>query len=135
MEENKSLFDLRVDDRAYNNLSEASRWAKFFAIAILISMGIFFLFVIAFSSRISQIFSGMEGADLTVIFIIVFIILGAIVGTLMYFLIRGANLIRKGLQYNDQAVFNDGLASLRNYFVMYGVLTVISFFFSLINLF
>ena len=62
------------------------------------------------------------------------IIICAVVVVLMMFLIKGANGIRNGLLNKDQITFNIGLANLKNYFVMYGILGIIGLFFALIGL-
>jgi len=55
--------------------------------------------------------------------------------TLLFFLLRGATRIKTGLRDNDQALFNSGLANLRNYFIMFGILSILRVLFSLMALF
>jgi len=45
---------------------------------------------------------------------------------LMYFLFRGSILIKKGIETKSQDMFNNGLASLKAYFMMYGILAIIA---------
>jgi len=55
-----------------------------------------------------------------------FIIIAGIVFLLMYFLFRGSILIKKGIETKSQDMFNNGLASLKAYFMMYGILAIIA---------
>ena len=64
----------------------------------------------------------------------VIIIALAICGILYGFLIRGANRIRKGIENGDQILFNSGLANIKNYFAMYGVLAILGILFAIIGL-
>jgi hypothetical protein len=70
-----------------------------------------------------------------IFFIIFLVIVGVIVGTLAWFLINGANKIRKGIQLKDQQLLNDGLANIRNYFTMYGVLSLLGLCLNIFNFF
>jgi hypothetical protein len=140
MEENQSLLELQVDKDASNNLLEVSRWAKFLGILVIIGVSLIFVMILLIWSRLAPLFmtggeinSGEETLGLVVV-VIVFAIFGVIVGILMSFLIKGANRIRTGIQNRDQLLFNSGLASIKNFFTMYGVLALIGLFFSLIAL-
>lgn len=135
MEDNQSLFGLQVDPQIQNNLTEASRWAKFVAVVISVAIGLIVLFFIIFGASIWQAFSSAletESSGIGMIVLLILLFFMSIIGILMYFLIRGANHIRKGLQNSDQALFNDGLVYMKNYFVMYGILSIISLLFSLL---
>src|SRR5204862_7641724 len=128
MEENPSFLELKVDQQMSATLAEVSRWGKFLAIIVIVAIGLFFLMVILLWGRLAGQFLTLEeiqgsGADLLMAgLIVVFAIVGAIVGILMSFLIKAANRIRSGILNQDQLLFNSGLANLKNYFAMYGVL-------------
>lgn len=140
MEENQSLLDLEVDSEASANLIEVSKWSKFLAIVVLAGMGLFMLLFLFLWSTFVSLFGTLsespEGAGtiVMIIFTIVMLIVCAIVVILMMFLIKGAARIRNGLLNKDQVTFNSGLANLKNYFVMYGVIGIIGLFFALIGL-
>jgi hypothetical protein len=141
MENNQSLLDLRVDGDTNTNLSEVSRWANFMAILVLIGIACMVLAVGFLWNRIATLTLPTDGGDVQVasqvkvMVIFILVIGGAIVGVLMYFLIKGAQLIRAGLRLNDQERFTSGLGYLKNYFVMYGVLKILGVLFSLIGSF
>jgi magnesium-transporting ATPase (P-type) len=140
MEENQSLLELQVDRDAATNLLEVSRWGKFLGLLVSIGIALFFVMFIIVWGAISKTLIPQEETDpqatrLGMIFAFAFlVIIGGVVVLLMSFLIKGANRIRKGIQNRDQMLFNSGLASLKNYFVMYGVLALIVLFISLLAL-
>ena len=140
MEENQSFLELKVDEQLSANLTEVSRWGKFLAILVIVAIGLLFLMVILLWGRLAGQFLTLEeiqgtGADLLMVgLIVVFAIVGAIVGILMSFLIKGANRIRNGIRNNDQMLFNSGLANLKNYFAMYGVLGILGLLFTFLGL-
>jgi uncharacterized membrane protein YdbT with pleckstrin-like domain len=139
MEENQSILDLHVDQTASKNLSDVTRWAKFLSITGFICMGLFVLFFIAMQSQITNTLSQVmpEFSDIGSfgILIVVIIILAAIASLLMYFLLRGSVLIKKGIETKSQEIFNSGLASLKAYFTMHGIIAIIGLVLNLISLF
>lgn len=129
MEQDRSLFRLEVDATTSSNIAEAGKWARFLAILGFSTIALFLIAMILFGARLSYTIGSMFAygfGNLTAIIVIIFIVLAAIVGTLCYFLIRGANKTRYGIQHNDQVAFSDGIASYRNYFIMYGILAILS---------
>ena len=140
MEENQSFLELQVDQEAATNLTEISRWGKLLGLLTVIGLGLLFAFFIILSGKLAGYMLVKEDAKTTDVALvrigmfIAFGIFGAILGILMSFLIKGANRIRLGLRNKDQLLFNSGLASLKNYFTMYGILMLIALFFSLIGL-
>ena len=140
MEENQSLLELEVDKDAANNLTEVSRWGKFLGFLVCIGLGLIFLLIIFLWNKMEPILIPREDPDALsvtatrIMLIIVFLGAAAVIGILMSFLIKGANRIRLGIQNRDQLLFNSGLNSLKNYFMMYGILTLIGIFLSLLAL-
>ena len=140
MEENPSFLELKVDQQMSATLAEVSRWGKFLAVLVIVAIGLFFLMVILLWGRLAGQFLTLEeiqgsGADLLMAgLIVVFAIVGAIVGILMSFLIKAANRVRSGILNQDQLLFNSGLANLKNYFAMYGVLGILGLLFTFLGL-
>jgi len=140
MAENQSFLELQVDKEASENLSEAARWGKLLGIMVLGAIGLLLLLIILMGRQIASLFlttSEMQGTDgdlLLVGLIGVVAFVGAIVGLLMSFLIKGANRIRHGILRKDQIVFNSGLANLKNYFAMYGILGILGLLLSMLGL-
>ena len=140
MEENQSFLELQVDREASENLSEAARWGKLLGVMVLGAIGLLLLLITVMGRQLTSLFltsSEMQGSsgDLFIIGLIGGVVfVGAIVGILMSFLIKGANRIRNGLLRKDQILFNSGLASLKNYFAMYGILGIIGLLLSMLGL-
>jgi hypothetical protein len=53
----------------------------------------------------------------------------------MYFLFRGSILIKRGIETKSQEIFNNGLASLKAYFTMHGIIAIIGLVFKLVSIF
>lgn len=140
MEENQSLLDLEVDNEASANLMEVSRWSKFLGTIVLVGIGVIALVFAFLWNKIGALISSADdmpdGAEnvAKVMIVIVLLIVGTIVAVLMSFLLKGANRIRYGIANKDQVMFNSGLANLKNFFVMSGILGIIQIFFALIGL-
>jgi hypothetical protein len=139
MEENQSILELQVDQTASKNLSDVTRWAKFLSITGLVCMGVMVIFFIVMRSKIASALSplipGFSEIDSFGMLISIVVIGAGLVCVLMYFLFRGSVLIRKGIESKNQEVFNNGLASLRAYFTMYGVLAVIGLVINMVSIF
>jgi len=138
MEGNQSVFELEVDQVASKNLIDAARWARFIAIFVFIAMGCFLLLMIIGQSQISSAFSDFMPGESSIngfgVLLGVFIFIAIIVCVVFYFLIRGANLIRKGIEAKNILMLNDGLRSLKTYFIIYGVLAILGLLVNLIAL-
>ncbi|MET0392502.1 MAG: hypothetical protein ABW019_05145 [Chitinophagaceae bacterium] len=141
MEDNTSVQELRVDAEAAAGLTGIARWGKFFGVLVLAGTGLFFLLLVVLWDQLVGALPELDTADretaeiVKVGMIIVCLILAVIIGVLMSFLLKSASRIRNGLRYNDSLLLNSGLASLRNYFAMYAVLSIIQLLFSLIGFF
>jgi hypothetical protein len=144
MEENQVFRDLEINSEASANLIETSRWSRFLSILIFAGVGLMFLLMIFLWGKIGALLTpedidtdqSLESVSNIIMVVVAFVmvIVSAVVIILFTFLIKAAARIRKGLLDNDQYLFNSGLANLRNFFVMYGVLAIIQAFFSLIGL-
>lgn len=140
MEHNQSLFEQQVEENVSANLVQVSRWSKLLAIIIIAGMGLLLLLILALWSTFSQFFDAMSsvpgsnGNIIMITILVMLIIIFAIVGVLMMFLIRGATNIRNGLANKEQVTFNKGLNNLKNYFLMYGILGIIGVLFMLLGL-
>ena len=128
--DDQSILELQVDQTASKNLSEVSRWAKFLSITGFVFMGCMLIVFIAMRSQIastlSQVIPGFADVNSLGVLVAFFIIIAGIVFLLMYFLFRGSILIKKGIETKSQDMFNNGLASLKAYFMMYGILAIIA---------
>jgi len=139
MDDNQSILELQVDQTASKNLSEVSRWAKFLSITGFVFMGCMLIFFIAMRSQIastlSEVIPGFADVNSLGVLVAFFIIIAGIVFLLMYFLFRGSILIKKGIETKSQDMFNNGLASLKAYFMMYGILAIIALISNFVSIF
>jgi len=139
MEENQSFLELQVDQTASKNLSEVARWARFLSITGFVCMSLMVIFFVSMQSRLaaamSQIVPGFSDLNGIGVLLAIIIIAAAVGCLLLYFLFRGSTLIKRGIETKNQEVFNTGLASLKAYFTMYGILAIIVFITNLVSIF
>jgi hypothetical protein len=139
MDQNQSILDLQVDQSASRSLWDAARWARFPSIVGFIGLGSLILCLLllgkAITSALSE-FALTTGLGQGYGFVVaILIVVALIVGLLMYFLFRGATLIKRGIETKHQETFNNGLASLKAYFTTYGVFAILGVIGNLITLF
>ena len=139
MEENQSFLELQVDQTASKNLSEVARWARFLSITGFVCMSLMVIFFVSMQSRLaaamSQIVPGFSDLNGIGVLLAIIIIAAAVGCLLLYFLFRGSSLIKRGIETKNQEVFNSGLASLKAYFTMYGILAIVVFITNLVSIF
>jgi hypothetical protein len=130
MEENpqQSLIELNVDYDAGNILRETARWTKFISIVGIIGVALLLLcllfagtMITTLSSRMLPGFEGYTGILISAVIIVV-----AILGLMVSLLYRFSTNIKKGIDTQDQELFNKGLSSLKIYFIISGVFAVLS---------
>lgn len=131
-----SLFELQVDNTSANYFREATRWAKFLAIVFLIGIGCMLLVLLGLADTFEEIYgemlTGIQGAPGLIIGVIIFFLLLFIFPTIL--LLRFATFTKSGVDRQDQAVMNKGLASLKNYLLVMGILTIIGVLFSFFSI-
>jgi hypothetical protein len=129
---------LMVSRELNNQLADATKWSRFISIVSIVCLAIFLIAGLTASTVMATYLSSffpMGGEFLSGIILAVIIIVCVVAGVLLYFLLRFSNLTRKGIQLGNQSVFNDGMAALKTYFIIYGVIALISLFFTALNLF
>jgi Family of unknown function (DUF5362) len=126
------LLDLQVTDDTKIQLTEVSKWANIYAIVAFIGLGVSIIsgfLAMGASSRYgggSAAASGLVG--------IIFV--GAITLLLNITLYNAAKNIKAGIDTSDQGFFNLGMAKLKTYFKITGILLIIALgFFILFFLF
>ncbi len=120
---NEPLFQLQIDYDSGNMLEEATKWAKFLAIIYFVCIGIGVLFTAFSSALIIQAlatvmpeFASVGGVIVGII--IIALIIFTFLTILMY---RFATQVKQGILNRDQALFNEGVKNLKNYFLAYGI--------------
>jgi TRAP-type C4-dicarboxylate transport system permease small subunit len=134
-----SIFELEVDNETRNSLYETAKWAKFLAIVATVCLAVFVLLFIIFGTRIgaavSTLIPGGDTLDAGAMIIIFVLIIVAILGALTYFLMKASSGIKLGIDTNNQEALNNGLNSLRIYFMIYGIITILGTLSSLLTTF
>lgn len=138
MEQNteESLLELNVDYDSGNILKDTARWTRFISVTGMIGIGFFLLVLLIAGSALLALFSqtlpGIQ-AFAGVIVGAVIVVFG-IMGVMVYVLFRFSSLTRKGLETQNQEIFNQGLNGLKIFFIINGVLALIGLFFNLLSL-
>lgn len=140
-ESHSDIFqDLEVDASVQHSFWEASRWSRFIAITYAIASGLAVVALLFAGKAILEGFvragnmeelAGATGILGGFLIVMLLIVLG-ITATLIVLLLRFANQTRSGLQHGQQATFNNGLKSLKVYFIIYGSLTLVGTLFVLL---
>jgi hypothetical protein len=128
---------LTVSPDVNYQLTETSRWTRIACIISIVFLAILLLILVVAGSALTTVLGNFlpAGGDmLTGIFFVFIGIVFLVCGVLIYLLLRFSKLTSLGLRTQNQAVFNDGLAALKTYFIIYGVLSIVLISFSLVPL-
>lgn len=117
----KSIFDLNLDEESKSHLNGIAQWANINAIVSFIGLGISIISSVVALGQVSRYSSGAAGGGVSTLFITVGISL-----LLNVLLFTSATNIKKGLEQNNQAFFNVGITKLATYFKVVGILAIIS---------
>jgi hypothetical protein len=135
------LLDLEIDPIVSRSFREATRWAKFIAIVYSVCLGLLALVAAIggarFSEAIASVLEDYQSPYASIIGSAVLLIIGVgvvIGGVLLFFLFKFCNQVKDGLERQDQSLFNSGLKSLRNYFMIYGVIAMVYFVLVIVGL-
>jgi hypothetical protein len=133
----ETLLSLNVDYDAGIVLRETARWTKFIAIVGIIGVVIMLLALALAGTYLinlySQMFPGIHEFAGAIIFIVFIVI--AILGFMVFLLYRFSTLIKRGIETQDQSIFNRGLNSLKIYFIISGVFAILSLLSNISKLF
>lgn len=128
-DENKSIFNLQVDEVSKSYLLEAAKWVKFLVIVSLISMGLLLLLFIFAGAAMTSMSSaygggGMGALGATGMIFMMVLVLG-IYFYPIYAMLKFANLTKAGLMSVNQQQFNEGLGYFKGAMKYMGILTII----------
>jgi hypothetical protein len=137
MEQNTSeLLEMHLDYDGGNVLRQAVRWSRFLAIVGMFGIGLLLLLVPfagpQFITLYSTVLPGIE--DFMGLILFVFVLILAIAGVLVFMLYRFSILTRRGIETQDQALFNRGLKGLKTYFLINGILALVSLLFNILSI-
>ena len=130
------MLELQIDSSASESLENGSWWARFNAIIFIIFMGLILL-VLLFAMN-SDAWDTIEArfalpevkAIIWVVMLFVFAFVGLFIGLLLSF----ANKTQRGVQEQDQEQLESGISSLKIYFIIYGVVSILGIMISVFNL-
>jgi len=131
------LLGMNLDYDGGNTLQEAVRWSKFLSIASIVGSGLLLLLV-AIAGPIFIALYGEELPDAAGIVGVVVVLAGAYLAAMItaaIFLLRFTSQTRRGIESQDQHLFNRGLKSLKLYFLIVGILSVLTMGVYIYNLF
>ena len=134
------LLDLEVDPQVSRSFREAIRWAKFIAIVAAVFLGIILIGVILGGAKLADNlaytleeyqspYASIVAGGL-VLLVAVAVVIGAVV---LFFMFRFCSQIKAGLEREEQSLFISGLRSLRNYFTVVGVVSILYFVLAVIT--
>ena len=139
MEQDPSLFDLEIDHPTGEEMLDTSRWQRMLGVLLVICIGLVLLMLLLGWNQIVLLVDdafGGEGSQGAVAFVVVLLLLVAvIIGVMAGLLIRGASRIRTAIRTKEQDVFSNGLADLKSFFIIYGVISILSLLGNLVTFF
>jgi amino acid permease len=130
------LLEMNLDYDGGQTLQEAVRWAKFLAIVSIAGMGLLLLLFAGFGSY----YISANGQELPSAVGVVWLVLIAI---LIYFaawivaaiiLLRFSRQMKRGINHQDQTLFNRGLKSLKVTFVILGIISCLTLLITLYSI-
>jgi hypothetical protein len=138
MEETQSysLFSLSIDPVTKAHLSETARWARFLAIAGMISLGLMVVIGVAYSIWISSTMRSMQyrygvqsssgyTTGVAAGSALAFVIMAVVAFFPFLYMLRFANQMKLALYSNDQENLNTSFQNLKRYFRYVGIITII----------
>lgn len=124
-EEEHQLFNLGIDDTAKGYLLETARWGKFMGVITAILLLLFTIFLgIAMVFYMPPAYTAVYGSGIAQYLLVIVVVLGVDFYP-VYAIIKAASLIKKGINFNDQLMFNNGLRFLKNVFRYLGIITIL----------
>jgi hypothetical protein len=138
MEENtpESLLDMHLDYDGGHRLLETVRWSRFLSISGMVCIGLFTLALVIAGPKVIALYEesypGLENFVIPII--ILFLLLMGTLGVLVFMLYRFSIMTRKGIEGQDQGMFNQGLKGLKTYFLISGVMAILGLLFNILTL-
>jgi hypothetical protein len=140
-EDQLTNMDVEMDREARLQFNEAAKWCKFIAIVMFIACGLILIFGIVGGAALTgvlrklggtyTILGGFNGAGL----IIIIVFIAAVLALVYYFLFNFSQKIKAALLSENTADFNAGLKSLKIFFIISTVVTLLGLLNNAYNLF
>ena len=128
-QQQSGFLEMHLDYDGGNTLQETVRWSKFLSIVGFAGLGIYLLVVLIGGSTIAALFQqlyGVEGSGMIALVIFAIILILAILIFVVLMLYRFSVLTRRGIEMQDQMTFNRGLKSLKIYFIINGIFSILA---------
>lgn len=135
-------MDLKVDDPAKRDLTDAAKWSRIISIIMFVFAGIILLMGIVGGSQLNSNAFGSLGSIYGDIFrysgawllVAVFIVV-IVIGVLYYFLFSFSSKMKTAVSTEDPVQFNGALKMLKVFFIATTVLAMLSLLMNIMNLF
>jgi membrane associated rhomboid family serine protease len=125
-EQDSSLFDLSIDNYSQQSLEQASRWAKFLAIVFICCTVLGLIVFMLASDTIYRLLSfSTVFSSFSSFLVVAAIVVLAVVIILIILLLNFSNSTANGIRENNQLELEKGVASLKNYFMLSGIIGAI----------
>ncbi len=137
MEEQPYLSnDLPIDDAAASCLKETTSWTRFLAICFIIFIVFGFFACIALIFVKDIFIPSLPIASMGVTALIIIIVIALLVFSVSTrFLYRFSDETIKAVLQKDQQSLENGIGALKNYLIISGIITILSFISALFQLF
>jgi hypothetical protein len=131
------LLEMHLDYDGGVTLQEAVRWSKFLAITGIAGMGLLLIAVIVFAPFAMEGYGQLtpDSARVVGILLLIVALYLAVLVTAAIILLRFSRLTKRGMNRQDQGMFNRGLKSLKVTFLILGLLSCLSLAAFILSLF
>jgi hypothetical protein len=137
-QENFSLFsDAPMDNSSFNSFSDISKWTRFISITGFIVVGLIMILFLSLWTQIAPKLSALyfRGSNAMAVILLVLVIIMAIAIIWLYLLFKSSNLLKAGVFSKDVNLINEGLITMRTYFIFSAVISGLSLLSNLFSLF
>lgn len=133
-------MDLQADNELKQHMYDASKWTKFISITAFIGCAFLLVVAVLGSAALMDLAGRMTKYEMFVninpgILITIVVVMIAFIVFVYYFLFSFATKVKKGLLSENTELFNGGLKSLKTYFIIMTVVTVLGLINSIVTLF
>jgi uncharacterized membrane protein YjgN (DUF898 family) len=132
-------LDLEVDQEAGQHFYSAGKWARFISIVAFCCIGLALIFLVVALPQLSRIFRSLPSGYSFLfrlgpeMFVVAALIAMVIIGYVYYLLFMFGQKVTQSVPQNDMEQLTVSLRSLKLFFIVSTILSIISLLFSLIN--
>jgi hypothetical protein len=136
-----SSIDLQVDNQVRQELTEAAKWTKFISVAMFVAAGFILLFGVLGGSLLMGVLGKMDNSFGALaeygggILIAIILVVVAFFTVVYYFLYRFSAKMKSAIATDNVIDMNEAFSSLKLFFIITTVVSVISLLYSVYNMF